>query len=247
MDGSIPTSDAFSHELVPPADEVSRKLRGGVWERSELARGIYAAVLGFGRWLSARGVTPNSLTYAALSFALASGVAAALGHYLVAALCLLISGAFDLLDGIVARAAHMSSRFGALLDSTVDRLADALPLLGLVVACAQTALSSAVLVVAMMTGFAVSYVRARAEGLGINLPPLFMRRAERVVLLLLALVVGSISAVGFPAEIAMLSIIAVMALLSLVAAVWALRAAYVVLARDELTLSAQAAPTPSRP
>jgi phosphatidylglycerophosphate synthase len=248
MDGSIPTSDAFARPLAPPSDEVSKKLRGGVWERSELARAAYGAVLWLGRWLSTHGVTPNSLTYAALSFALASGVAAALGLYLLAAACLLVSGAFDLLDGIVARAGHMSSRFGALLDSTVDRLADALPLLGLVVACSQTALSSAVLVVAMMTGFAVSYVRARAEGLRISLPPLFMRRAERVVLLLLALVTGSLNIAGFPAEVAMLSIIAVMALLSLVAAIWALRAAYVVLARDELALSASpAAPTPSRP
>jgi CDP-diacylglycerol--glycerol-3-phosphate 3-phosphatidyltransferase len=247
MDGSLPSSDAFVHELATQTDEVSKKLRGGVWERSDLARGIYAAVLGLGRWLASRGVTPNALTYAALSMALASGVAAALGCYLIAAAFLLVSGAFDLLDGIVARAAHLSSRFGALLDSTVDRLADALPLLGLVIACSQTALASAVLVSAMMTGFAVSYVRARAEGLGISLPPLFMRRAERVVLLLLALVVGSITTPGFPSEVAMLSIIGVMALLSLAAAVWALRAAYVVLALDEVRVSAPVAPTPSRP
>lgn len=248
MDGSLPSSDAFAHDLAPPSDEVSKKLRGGVWERSELARGVYAAVLGLGRWLSEHGVTPNSLTYAALAMAVVSAVAAALGCYLVAALCLLVSGAFDLLDGIVARAAHLSSRFGALLDSTVDRLADALPLLGLVVACSQTALASAVLVVAIVTGFAVSYVRARAEGLGISLPPLFMRRAERVVLLLLALLVGSIPTPGFPSEVAMLSIIGVMALLSLVAAVWALRSAYVALALDDVTrVTVPAAPTPSRP
>ena len=189
MDGSLPSTDAFVRELAPPTDEVSKKLRGGVWERSDLARGTYAAVLGIGRWLADRGVTPNALTYAALSLALASGIAAALGWYLAAALCLVVSGAFDLLDGIVARAAHLSTRFGALLDSTVDRLADALPLMVLVIACSQTALASAVLVLAMVTGFAVSYVRARAEGLAIKLPPLFMRRAERVVLLLLALLV----------------------------------------------------------
>jgi CDP-diacylglycerol--glycerol-3-phosphate 3-phosphatidyltransferase len=247
MDGSLPSSDAFAHELATQTDEVSKKLRGGVWERSDVARGVYGAVLGVGRWLAEHGVTPNALTYAALSMALASGVAAAFGCYLIAAVCLLVSGAFDLLDGIVARAAHLSSRFGALLDSTVDRLADALPLLGLVIACSPTSLAAAVLVVAMMTGFAVSYVRARAEGLGIRLPPLFMRRAERVVLLLVALVVGSITAPGFPSEVAMLSIIGVMALLSLAAAVWALRAAYVALAIDELRVTAPVAPTPSRP
>ena len=79
MDGSMPSSDAFAHELATHTDEVSKKLRGGVWERSELARGIYAGVFAIGRWLSDHGVTPNSLTYAALSLALASGVAAALG------------------------------------------------------------------------------------------------------------------------------------------------------------------------
>ena len=249
MDGSLPSSDAFVHELVsPPVDEVEKKLRGGVWERSDVARGVYGATLSLGKWLSARGITPNALTYVALTFALASGIAAALSHFLLAAILLVISGLFDLLDGIVARAAHMSSRFGALLDSTVDRLADALPLLGLVVACSHTPLASAVLVTAMMTGFAVSYVRARAEGLGISLPPLFMRRAERLVLLLAALVVGSITAPGFPSEVAMLSIVGVMALLSMVAAIWALRSAYVSLSFEEVTrVNAPAAPTPSRP
>lgn len=248
MDGSLPSSDAFSHELATQTDEVSKKLRGGVWERSDLARGIYASVIGFGRWLAEHRVTPNALTYASLGMALASGLAAALSCYLIAALCLLVSGAFDLLDGIVARSAHLSTRFGALLDSTVDRLADAFPLMGLIVACTPTTLTSVVLVVALMAGFAISYVRARAEGLDIKLPTLFMRRAERVVMLLVALVVGSISAEGFPSEVAMLSIIAVMGLLSVIAAVWALRAAYVVLALDEVTrVTVSAAPTPSRP
>jgi CDP-diacylglycerol--glycerol-3-phosphate 3-phosphatidyltransferase len=255
MDGSNPFTDAFARKLAPPAvevfnpaDEVTKKLRGGVWERSELARGIYTGVLSFGRWLSVLGITPNAITYGALLFAWGSGVAAGLGQYLLSAALLLTSGAFDLLDGVVARAARMTTRFGALLDSTVDRLSDALPLMGLTVASAQRPLVSAVLVVAMMSGFAVSYVRARAEGLGIRLPTLFMRRAERVVLLLAALVVGSLTWPGFPSQAAMISIIAVMAALSLVAAVWALRSAYVVVALDDVArLSAPVAPTPSRP
>jgi CDP-diacylglycerol--glycerol-3-phosphate 3-phosphatidyltransferase len=248
MDGSLPSSDAFTRELVSDAEEVSRKLRGSVWERSELARVVYASVLGFGRWLSAQGVSPNSLTYGALTLALASGAAAAVRHYLLAAVLLLASGALDLLDGVVARAARRTSRFGALLDSTVDRLADALPLLGLVVACAHLPLAAAVLVLAVLSGFAVSYVRARAEGLGVTLPPLFMRRPERLVLTLLALIAGSVTVRGFPSELLMLSLVAVMAVLSAVAAVWAMRAAYVALAHDEgARLRAPAAPTPSRP
>jgi CDP-diacylglycerol---glycerol-3-phosphate 3-phosphatidyltransferase len=249
MDGSLPSSSAFESELVARrSDEVSRKLRGGVWERSELARGTYGAVLSFGRWLSDQGVTPNALTYAALLVALASGVAAALSQFVLAAALLLLSGALDLLDGVVARAAQRTSRFGALLDSTVDRLADALPLLGLVVACGRSPLAAAVLVTAMMTGFAVSYVRARAEGLGIQLPPLFMRRAERLVFLLVALLAGSFSWPGLPDHAVLLGIIAVMAVLSLVAAVWAMRAAYVTLALEDIArVSAPATPTPSRP
>lgn len=248
MDGSLPSSDVFAHELVSNADEVSRKLRGSIWEHSDVARAAYLAVLGFGRWLSVHGVTPNALTYAALVLALASGVAAAFAQYLLAALLLLLSGALDLLDGVVARAGGLSSRFGALLDSTADRLADALPLLGLVVTCSHAPLESVVLMLAMLSGFAVSYVRARAEGLGASLPPLFMRRAERLVLLLLALVAGSITLRGFPGRAAMLSIIALMAILSFVAAVWAMRAAYVALTRNERPrVSVAAVPTPSRP
>lgn len=253
MDGSLPSSsNAFDSSLVVPAvsadDAVSSKLRGGVWERSGLARSAYAGLLAFGRWLSAQGVTPNALTYAALLAALASGVAAAASQFFLAAVLLLVSGALDLLDGVVARAAQRSSRFGALFDSTVDRLADALPLLGMVVACARIPLASAVLVTAMMTGFSVSYVRARAEGLGIQLPPLFMRRAERLVFLLVALLAGSVSWPGFPNQLAMLAVVGIMAMLSLVAAIWAMRAAYVALASDEGSgVSAAARPTPSRP
>lgn len=248
MDGSHPSSDAFAPELLPESENVSKKLRGSVWERSDLAQGAYGALSGLGRWLAERGVTPNSLTYAALCLSVLSGVAAAWGHYLLAAVLLLVSGAFDLLDGIVARAAHLSTRFGALLDSTVDRMADAVPLLGLVVACSRSALAAAVLVVAIISGFAVSYVRARAESLGVSLPPLFMRRAERLVLLVLSLLVGSVSWPGFPSKVAMLSIIGAMGLFSLVAAIWALRLAYVALTLADVSrLSVGAGPTPSRP
>src|SRR4051812_44207487 len=113
MDGSLPSPDTYAPKLAPEVDEVSKKLRGGVWERSEVAHRIYGAVLSLGRWLAEHGVTPNALTYVALGMALASGIAAALGCYLIAAICLLVSGAFDLLDGIVARSAHLSTRFGA--------------------------------------------------------------------------------------------------------------------------------------
>jgi CDP-diacylglycerol--glycerol-3-phosphate 3-phosphatidyltransferase len=117
-----------------------------------------------------------------------------------------------------------------------------------VVACSHTPLAAAILVLAMMAGFAVSYVRARAEGLSIKLPPLFMRRAERLVMLLVALVLGSVTVPGFPSEVAMLSVIAVMAVLSLVAAVWAMRAAYVAVSFEEVArVSVPVAPTPSRP
>lgn len=249
MDGSLPSSTTFESELIARRAEVTRKLRGGVWERSDLARITYAGVLTFGRWLSAHGVTPNALTYGSLLVALGSGVAAAASHFLLAAALLLFSGALDLLDGVVARAAHRTSRFGALLDSTVDRLSDALPLLGIVVACSRSPLAAAVVVSAIVTGFAVSYVRARAEGLGIQLPPLFMRRAERLVLLLIALVAGSVSWPGLPPHTVMLGVVAVMALGSLVAAVWAMRAAYVALALDDDApgVSSKATPTPSRP
>ena len=182
--------------------------------------------MALGRGLAKVGITANALTYSSLALATVAGVAAGMGHLYTAACLVIVSGICDLLDGVVARATGGSTRFGALLDSTVDRLADGLPLLGLVVLYAQHGALAAIPALAMIGGFVVSYVRARAEGLGVTLPPLFMRRAERVILVSLSLLLGGVYAdqAPFIAPLTLLGV-AVMGTLNFVGATWAVRAA----------------------
>jgi len=230
------------------------RLRGTVWERSEVAHSFYGMLMTLGRALGRVGVTPNFLTYSSLLLAACAGVAAGFSHFAWAALFVLLSGICDALDGVVARSTGQVTRYGALLDSTVDRLADGFPLLGLIVAFASQPWLSVLPALALLGGFAVPYVRARAEALGVSLPPLFMRRAERVILLLFSLLLGELP-FGVVVHAPLLLVgVTLMGLLSFIGAFWALREA-----RRALESTAQpkresdqepvspAATTPSRP
>jgi CDP-diacylglycerol--glycerol-3-phosphate 3-phosphatidyltransferase len=207
------------------ADYAQRRLRGTVWQHVGYAHLFYRVLMALGRALGRLGVSANALTYASLLFASAAAVSAALGHFGWAGAAVLASGVLDILDGVVARATNSVSRYGALLDSTVDRLSDGLPLLGVALYYGRYGSVAAVPAIAMLGGFTVSYVRARAEALGAKLPALFMRRAERVILVSLSLLLGTVSlgtALQAPLLVAGLVVIAA---LNLVASLAALRAA----------------------
>ena len=176
--------------------------------------------------LSRLGATADGLSLASVVPAIACAVAAALGHFYLAAGLLLVAGLCDLLDGALARASGRSTEFGALLDSTVDRIADAAPLLGLIAYFADNRWAALCPALALLGGFMVSYVRARAEGLAIALPPLWMRRTERLVITGTALVLSDIKipdvALGAPVT---LGLVLLLAVLSFAAAGHALLAA----------------------
>lgn len=220
----------FLQQSVSSAEYVQTRLRGTVWERVSSAHLLYRALMAMGRGLSRIGVSANALTYGSLLFASGAALAAASGHFAWAAGLVLLSGVLDVLDGVVARATGTSTRYGALLDSTVDRLADGLPLLGVAIFYADAGPVAAVPAVAMLGGFTVSYVRARAESLGVELPALFMRRAERVLLVTLSLLLGTLSwSAGVRAPLLVIGL-GVIAVLNFAGAVAALRAAKKVLA-----------------
>jgi CDP-diacylglycerol--glycerol-3-phosphate 3-phosphatidyltransferase len=132
--------------------------------------------------LAGLGARPNHITWLSVLPAFASLVFAARGDFPFAVLMMLFSGLCDMLDGAMARRGGKSTLFGALLDSTLDRFADAAPLLGLVIFWAGRPYPALIASLAAFAGYSVSYVRARAEGLQIALPPLWMRRTERLVL-----------------------------------------------------------------
>jgi CDP-diacylglycerol--glycerol-3-phosphate 3-phosphatidyltransferase len=144
------------------------------------------------RGLAAGGVTPTMLT--TLGF-LGNVLAAAFvvqGWLLAAGVCVLFFSALDLLDGALARSTGTASRFGALYDSTLDRLSEAAVLFGIAWYQFELGHREEVLLtfLALIGSLMVSYVRARAEGLGHPLRDGLFTRSERVVLTGIALMFG---------------------------------------------------------
>ena len=97
---------------------------------------------------------------------------------------ILFAGLFDMMDGRLARIGNMSSMFGALWDSTLDRYSELFTLFGIAMYLILNSwVTGGVLTfLAMVGSVMVSYVRARAEGLGIECKVGLMQRPERVVL-----------------------------------------------------------------
>ncbi len=184
----------------------------------------FHAVVGRGAdWLNQRGVQPNTLTWLSLAPAIASFIATAHGYLIAAVAMMALSGVCDLLDGPMARRSERTTLFGALLDSTLDRFADAAPLLGLVYYYGGYPLAALICALSAFSGYTVSYVRARAEGLQIALPWLWMRRTERLVLTGVGLLLSPIAipALGVPAPVT-LTFVLLNGVLALVAAFHAL-------------------------
>jgi CDP-diacylglycerol--glycerol-3-phosphate 3-phosphatidyltransferase len=105
---------------------------------------------------------------------------------------MLLGSLIDSLDGAVARLSGGSTIFGAMLDSALDRLSEGVVLIGLVYISSTDGnpVDAALAGVALLFSFMVSYVRARAEGLGIQCSEGWFTRAERVVILALGLITG---------------------------------------------------------
>ncbi len=167
--------------------------------RRRVRRAAEPVALALGRL----GLSPNALTILGFGLALLGAAAAALGAFGLAGLLVLVGGAFDLLDGTLARASGRASRLGAFLDSVFDRAGEAAVYVGLVAGGIGAALPwlAILAAAAMAAAFLVSYSRARAEGLdlvgerdmaSVGLAP----REVRLVLLSGGLLLGGILGVG---------------------------------------------------
>jgi len=158
--------------------------------------------------LARTGITPSAITW--LGFLLTAGAAALIitGHLFAAGFVVLVGGFFDMLDGALARHKGQVTRFGALLDSTLDRLAEAVLLLGILVLYAREQLFAPILLVcaALVGSLLVSYIRARAEALGLECEVGLFTRPERVIVLALGLLLNHV----FDALIIALAIIVVL-------------------------------------
>jgi len=108
----------------------------------------------------------------------------------------LVAGFFDILDGALARRTNQTTRFGALLDSTLDRLSEAVLLLSILVLNLlrdQITIETLLVCLALIGSFLVSYIRARAESLGLECQVGLFTRGERVIVLALGLLLNQIN------------------------------------------------------
>ncbi len=137
------------------------------------------------------GVSADAVTLAGFALTLLAALFIARGRLQEGGLLLLISLPLDALDGAVARAAQRDSRFGGVLDSTLDRYADAAMFAALVYYFASLGQMEhlALALLALVGSYGVSYVRARAGEAGIELREGLFTRLERVLVLLLALLI----------------------------------------------------------
>lgn len=193
-----------------------------------------------GRVFGKVGLTPNALTLIGFAIALLAAYHAAEQWWLYAGVLVIVGALFDLFDGALARATGKATKFGAFLDSTMDRWGEGVVYLGLVAGLATArdvgpdrAWGPIVATAAMASAFMVSYTRAKSESLGftpgsgmasVGLAP----REIRIVILTIGLIVGgvfSMSSASYPAGMApehpywWLAIVASLALITLLATV----------------------------
>lgn len=143
----------------------------------------------FVRLLAALNIHPVAITVAGLLLCLIAAGFAWVGHFWQAGLLFTIGSLFDALDGGVARLTGTASKAGAALDSSLDRIAEAALFIALLAGSAAKLHPSLVCTasLAMVGSFMVSYVRARAEGLGIPCSVGLFTRMERLVVMIAAL------------------------------------------------------------
>jgi CDP-diacylglycerol--glycerol-3-phosphate 3-phosphatidyltransferase len=143
--------------------------------------------------LASIGVTPNMISAAGFAGNVAAAAFAGGGQLRIAGALMLMFSALDLLDGALARKTGTVTRFGAIFDSALDRLSEAAVLAGLLFHYTQVGQHTEEIVLAyaaIVGSVMVSYVRARAEGIGLELREGLFTRAERVLLLGGALIIG---------------------------------------------------------
>ena len=139
-------------------------------------------------------VTPNMITW--FGFLLAVGAATLIfrGHFVAAGFVVLVAGFLDMLDGALARHTNQITRFGGVLDSTLDRLSEAALLLGILALYAMEQMVLPVLLVgvALVGSLMVSYIRSRAEAADLECQVGLFTRGERVVVLVLGLLLNQL-------------------------------------------------------
>ncbi|KPL00511.1 MAG: hypothetical protein AMJ91_04455 [candidate division Zixibacteria bacterium SM23_73_3] len=157
-------------------------------------------------------VHPHVVTFSGLMLSLLAFNFFRQGYFFSAGVMVLLAGACDVLDGRLARETNRISKFGALMDSTIDRYSEVLLFLGLAMFFHDKHSHVVYLIFFTIAGsFMVSYTRARAEGLGIECKVGLMKREERVTYLVIGSLLGAIPGIGIYIMIATIWFITILA------------------------------------
>lgn len=158
------------------------------WLRKVSARILEAVAAAFRKL----GFGPNGLTILGCALNIAVAIVIATGNLQLGGLLLIVASAFDGVDGTLARQMGRPTKFGAFLDSTLDRVSESAIMLGISWwYMQQPGIAEEILAYITIVGsLLVSYTRARAEGIGVDCKVGLFTRVERCILIIAALILG---------------------------------------------------------
>jgi CDP-diacylglycerol--glycerol-3-phosphate 3-phosphatidyltransferase len=157
-------------------------------------------------------VHPHVVTFSGLVLSVLAFNFYRQGYFFYAGMMVVLAGACDALDGKLARETNKMTKFGALMDSTIDRYSEILLFLGLAIFFYGKHSHVIYLIIFAIAGsFMVSYIRARAEGLGIACRVGVMKREERITYLAIGSLLGAIPKYGIYVVIGTIWFIAILA------------------------------------
>jgi CDP-diacylglycerol--glycerol-3-phosphate 3-phosphatidyltransferase len=156
------------------------------------SRGIVDPIARFVGWT---GVSPDGVTLVGFLLMAVVAFLLAQGYLQLAGALLIVAAIFDAIDGALARMLNQVTRFGAFLDSTMDRFSEAALFLGVLIHFhGQDASTEVILTyVAIVGSLMVSYTRARGEGIGVSIRGGLLTRFERVVILIIGLLLNQLT------------------------------------------------------
>lgn len=159
--------------------------------KEALTRNFTGPVAGL---LAGLGISPNQVTIAGALLGMAAGHTISHGHPKRGGLLVLAAGMMDVLDGALARHTGKSTKFGLVLDATLDRFSEGAVLSGLLIQYARKGSTFKTFLVygTLLGSVLVSYIRARSESVGIKCEVGVLTRSERTIILALGLLSGRV-------------------------------------------------------
>ncbi len=147
-----------------------------------------------GRTLAKWNVSPDAVTYLGLALTVGVAVLVVMGEIRWAGVAYVFAALCDAIDGTLARVSGKGSRFGAFLDSTIDRFEESIVFLGLSAYYAQVGgpVEIPLILVVTIGSLMVSYTRARAEAVGVACKVGFMTRPPRVVVMIAGMILDQV-------------------------------------------------------